>query len=148
MRKLQILLALFLLSISGRSQSVSSVALPPSACQGDTIQMSFNITSPYVVGNSFYVEMSDSSGSFIPSNIVSGFNPINSVSNGNLIDVFIPDLIFQGAYKFRLRSSQNGVETTISNIVIASNPQASLTAVDSTYFQLAPNGPLLFCDGD
>ena len=148
MRKLQILIALFLLSISGRSQSVSSVALPPSACQGDTIQMSFNITSPYVVGNSFYVEMSDSTGSFIPSNIVSGFNPLNSVSNGNIIDVFIPNLISQGAYKFRLRSSQNGVETTISNIVIASNPQASLTAVDSTYFQLAPNGPLLFCDGD
>lgn len=146
MRNVLLAFSFLFASVFVSAQSVNSVTLPPSACQGDTIVMTFSITSPYNLGNTFYVEMSDTAGSFTPSTIVSNVTPLNTVSTGNTIDVYVPNNAIQGAYKFRLRSSQNGVETVISNIVIAGNPVASITAVN--YFQLFPGGPLLFCEGD
>jgi len=146
MRNVLLAISFLFASVFASAQSVNSVTLPPSACQFDTIVMTFSITSPYNLGNTFYVEMSDTAGSFTSSNIVSNIMPYNTVSTGNTIDVYVPDNSIQGAYKFRLRSSQNGVETVISNILIAGNPVASFTAVN--YFQLFPGGPLLFCEGD
>ena len=64
MRKVILSLAFLGFSWSGFAQSTSNESLSLQACQGDTIVFGFNITSPFNIGNTFSVEMSDASGNF------------------------------------------------------------------------------------
>ncbi|PTM15375.1 MAG: hypothetical protein DA445_07320, partial [Bacteroidetes bacterium] len=130
---------------SAQAQSTSNESLSLQACQGDTIVFGFNITSPFTIGNTFSVEMSDASGNF-----AGNFVSINAllaygVSSGNEIDVLVPDNTTQGVYKFRMISSNPVViSDTISNVIIGANPQTGFSAYN--WFDKA--GELTFCEGD
>ena len=123
MRKVILSLAFLGFSWSGFAQSTSNESLSLQACQGDTIVFGFNITSPFNIGNTFSVEMSDASGNF-----AGNFVSINAllaygVSAGNEIDVLVPDNTTQGVYKFRMISSNPvAISDTISNVIIGANP--------------------------
>ena len=127
MRKLILSLALMGFAWSAQAQSTSNESLSLQACQGDTIVFGFNITSPFNIGNTFSVEMSDASGNF-----AGNFVSINAllaygVSSGNEIDVLVPDNTTQGVYKFRMISSNPVViSDTISNVIIGANPETRL----------------------
>jgi len=145
MRKVILSLAFLGFSWSGFAQSTSNESLSLQACQGDTIVFGFNITSPFNIGNTFSVEMSDASGNF-----AGNFVSINAllaygVSAGNEIDVLIPDNTTQGVYKFRMISSNPVViSDTISNVIIGANPETAITAFN--WFDKA--GEITFCEGD
>ncbi len=145
MRKVILSLAFLGFSWSGFAQSTSNESLSLQACQGDTIVFGFNITSPFNIGNTFSVEMSDASGNF-----AGNFVSINAllaygVSAGNEIDVLVPDNTTQGVYKFRMISSNPVViSDTISNVIIGANPETAITAFN--WFDKA--GEITFCEGD
>ncbi|MDA9148194.1 gliding motility-associated C-terminal domain-containing protein [Schleiferiaceae bacterium] len=145
MRKVILSLAFLGFSWSGFAQSTSNESLSLQACQGDTIVFGFNITSPFNIGNTFSVEMSDASGNF-----AGNFVSINAllaygVSTGNEIDVLVPDNTTQGVYKFRMISSNPVViSDTISNVIIGANPETAITAFN--WFDKA--GEITFCEGD
>ena len=145
MRKVILSLAFLGFSWSGFAQSTSNESLSLQACQGDTIVFGFNITSPFNIGNTFSVEMSDASGNF-----AGNFVSINAllaygVSAGNEIDVLVPDNTTQGVYKFRMISSNPVViSDTISNVIIGANPETAFTAFN--WFDKA--GEITFCEGD
>ncbi|MEZ7825219.1 MAG: hypothetical protein QMB18_03110, partial [Schleiferiaceae bacterium] len=50
------------LSMNGQSTTNESISLQ--ACQGDSIVFGFDISSPFNVGNTFSVEISNGSGNF------------------------------------------------------------------------------------
>ncbi len=145
MRKVILSLAFLGFSWSGFAQSTSNESLSLQACQGDTIVFGFNITSPFNIGNTFSVEMSDASGNF-----TGNFVSINAllaygVSAGNEIDVLVPDNTTQGVYKFRMISSNPvAISDTISNVIIGANPETAITAFN--WFDKA--GEITFCEGD
>ena len=145
MRKVILSLAFLGFSWSGFAQSTSNESLSLQACQGDTIVFGFNITSPFNIGNTFSVEMSDASGNF-----AGNFVSINAllaygVSAGNEIDVLVPDNTTQGVYKFRMISSNPvAISDTISNVIIGANPETAITAFN--WFDKA--GEITFCEGD
>ena len=145
MRKVILSLAFLGFSWSGFAQSTSNESLSLQACQGDTIVFGFNITSPFNIGNTFSVEMSDASGNF-----AGNFVSINAllaygVSAGNEIDVLVPDNTTQGVYKFRMISSNPvAISDTIDNVIIGANPQTGFSAYN--WFDKA--GELTFCEGD
>ena len=91
MRKLILSLALFGFAWSGYAQSTSNESLSLQACQADTIVFSFDITSPYNIGNTFSVEMSDASGNFTGNFVSTNALLAYGVSVGNEIDVLVPD---------------------------------------------------------
>ncbi|MGB0311335.1 MAG: hypothetical protein ACPGCW_02160, partial [Schleiferiaceae bacterium] len=127
MRKFLLSFASLLFAASSYGQSTANASLSLQACQGDTIVFSFDITSPYNVGNTFSVEMSNSSGAFA-GNFVS-VSPLLAygVSTGNDIDVLIPDNTAQGVYSFRLVSSNPvRISDTISNVIIGANPNTGI----------------------
>ena len=127
----------------GQSTTIPTVSLQ--ACQKDTLVMSFDITSPFNIGNLFSVEMSDNNGNFA-GNIVS-MSPLFAfgVSTGNQIDVLIPANINQGVYSFRLISSNPVIILdTIENVIVGANPTSDFAAYN--WFDKA--GTLTFCEGD
>ena len=145
MRKFLLSFASLLFAASSYGQSTANASLSLQACQGDTIVFSFDITSPYNVGNTFSVEMSNSSGAFA-GNFVS-VSPLLAygVSTGNDIDVLIPDNTAQGVYSFRLVSSNPvRISDTISNVIIGANPNTGIVA----YNWWDKNGVITFCEGD
>jgi gliding motility-associated-like protein len=145
MRKFILSFASLLFAVSSFGQSTANASLSLQACQGDTIVFSFDITSPYNVGNTFSVEMSNSSGAFA-GNFVS-VSPLLAygVSTGNDIDVLIPDNTAQGVYSFRLVSSNPvRISDTISNVIIGANPNTGIVA----YNWWDKNGVITFCEGD
>jgi gliding motility-associated-like protein len=145
MRKLLFSIASLLFATASVAQSTSNASLSLQACQGDTIVFSFDITSPFNVGNTFSVEMSDNTGSF-NGNFVS-MSPLLAygVNTGNDIDVLIPDATSQGVYSFRLVSSNPvRISDTISNVIIGANPNTAISA----YQWFDKNGEITFCEGD
>jgi len=127
---------------SGYTQSTSNESLSLQACQADTIVFSFDITSPYNIGNTFSVEMSDASGNFTGNFVSTSALLAYGVSVGNEIDVLIPDNTTQGVYKFRMISSNPVlISDTISNVIIGANPQTGFSAFN--WFDKA--GELTFC---
>ena len=64
MRKFLLSLTFLLGGLSAFSQSTTTPTISLQACQGDSLIMAFDITSPFNVGNTFSVEMSDNTGSF------------------------------------------------------------------------------------
>jgi hypothetical protein len=145
MRKVILSLAFLGFAWSGFAQSTTNGFLATQVCQGDTIVFSFDIASPFNVGNTFSVEMSDVNGNF-----TGNFVSINAllaygVSVGNEIDVLVPDNTTQGVYKFRMISSNPvAISDTISNVIIGANPQTGFSAYN--WFDKA--GELTFCEGD
>jgi len=145
MRKLILSLALFGFAWSGYAQSTSNESLSLQACQADTIVFSFDITSPYNIGNTFSVEMSDASGNFTGNFVSTNALLAYGVSVGNEIDVLVPDNATQGVYKFRMISSNPVlISDTINNVIIGANPQTGFSAFN--WFDKA--GELTFCEGD
>lgn len=145
MRKFLLSFASLLFAASSFGQSTANASLSLQACQGDTIVFSFDISSPYNVGNTFSVEMSNTSGAFA-GNFVS-VSPLLAygVSTGNDIDVLIPDNTPQGVYSFRLVSSNPvRISDTISNVIIGANPNTAMVA----YNWFDKNGIITFCEGD
>lgn len=145
MRKFLLSFASLLFAASSFGQSTANASLSLQACQGDTIVFSFDIASPYNVGNTFSVEMSNSSGAFA-GNFVS-VSPLLAygASTGNDIDVLIPDNTAQGVYSFRLVSSNPvRISDTISNVIIGANPNTGIVA----YNWWDKNGVITFCEGD
>jgi len=145
MRKFLLSLASLLFAASSFGQSTANASLSLQACQGDTIVFSFDIASPYNVGNTFSVEMSNSSGAFA-GNFVS-VSPLLAygVSTSNDIDVLVPDNTTQGVYSFRLVSSNPvRISDTISNVIIGANPNTGIVA----YNWFDKNGEITFCEGD
>ncbi len=145
MRKFLLSFASLLFAASSFGQSTANASLSLQACQGDTIVFSFDISSPYNVGNTFSVEMSNTSGAFA-GNFVS-VSPLLAygVSTGNDIDVLIPDNTPQGVYSFRLVSSNPvRISDTISNVIIGANPNTAMVA----YNWFDKNGVITFCEGD
>ena len=98
MRKFILSFASFLFAANSFAQSTANASLSLQACQGDSIVFSFDIASPYNVGNTFSVEMSNSSGAFA-GNFVS-ISPLLAygISTSNDIDVLVPDNTTQGVY--------------------------------------------------
>ncbi len=145
MRKLILSLALMGFAWSAQAQSTSNESLSLQACQGDTIVFGFNITSPFNIGNTFSVEMSDASGNFAGNFVSVNALLAYGVSSGNEIDVLVPDNTTQGVYKFRMISSNPVViSDTISNVIIGANPETAITAFN--WFDKA--GEITFCEGD
>ena len=145
MRKLILSLALFGFAWSGYAQSTSNESLSLQACQADTIVFSFDITSPFNIGNTFSVEMSDASGNFSGNFVSTNALLAYGVSVGNEIDVLVPDNATQGVYKFRMLSSNPVlVSDTIENVIIGANPQTGFSAFN--WFDKA--GEITFCEGD
>ena len=136
MRKVILSLAFLGFAWSGFAQSTTNGFLATQVCQGDTIVFSFDIASPFNVGNTFSVEMSDVNGNF-----TGNYVHINSLlaygaSVGNEIDVLIPGNTPQGAYKFRLISSSPfKFCDTISPVIIGANPPTGFSAYN--YFDKA-----------
>ena len=123
MRQLILSFALFGFVCSGYAQSTSNESLSLQACQADTIVLSFDITSPFNIGNTFSVEMSDASGNFTGNFVSTNALLAYGVSVGNEIDVLIPDNTTQGLYKFRMISSNPVlISDTIPNVIIGANP--------------------------
>lgn len=145
MRKVILSLAFLGFSWSSFAQSTSNESLSLQACQGDTIVFGFNITSPFNIGNTFSVEMSDASGNFAGNFVSTNALLAYGVSVGNEIDVLVPDNTPQGLYKFRMISSNPVViSDTISNVIIGANPETAITAFN--WFDKA--GEITFCEGD
>ena len=145
MRKFLLSLTFLLGGLSAFSQATTTPTISLQACQGDSLIMAFDITSPFNVGNTFSVEMSDNTGSFNGTFV--SISPLLAygVSTGNEIDVLIPDNTPQGVYKFRMVSSNPVViSDTISNVIIGANPTTGITAYN--WFDKA--GEITFCEGD
>jgi gliding motility-associated-like protein len=145
MRKLLLSFASLFFAANSFAQSTANASLSLQACQGDTIVFSFDITSPYNVGNTFSVEMSNSSGVFAGDFV--NISPLLAygASTSNDIDVLIPDNTSQGLYSFRLVSSNPvRISDTISNVIIGANPNTSIVA----YNWFDKNGEITFCEGD
>ncbi len=145
MRKFLLSLTFLLGGLSAFSQSTTTPTISLQACQGDSLIMAFDITSPFNVGNTFSVEMSDNTGSFNGTFV--SISPLLAygVSTGNEIDVLIPDNTPQGVYKFRMVSSNPVViSDTISNVIIGANPTTAIAAYN--WFDKA--GEITFCEGD
>ena len=146
MRKVLLFTMLTLLGFTSYGQSYANESLSLQACQEDTIVFKFDITSPFAVGNTFVVEISDNSGNFNGSLV--SIAPLSAwgVSVGNEIDVYIPENQPQGVYSFRVVPSANpGVfSDTISNVIIGANPKTNITAYD--FWDRA--GFMNFCAGD
>ena len=132
-------------SLTAFSQSTSTPTISLQACQGDSLVMAFNILSPFNVGNTFSVEMSDNSGNFNGNFVSAAPLLAYGVSTNNEIDVLIPDNTPQGVYKFRMISSNPVViSDTIENVIIGANPNTAITVYN--WFDKA--GDMTFCDGD
>jgi gliding motility-associated-like protein len=145
MRKLLLSLASVLFTLQVTAQSTANASVNLQACQGDTIVFSFDITSPYNVGNTFSVELSNLSGSFT-GNLISVSSLLAwGVSQNNEIDVLIPDTTSQGVYSVRLVATNPvRVSDTIGNIIIGANPNTGIVA----YNWFDKNGEITFCEGD
>jgi len=145
MRKLLLSFASLFFAASAVAQSTSNASLSLQACQEDTIVFSFDITTPYNVGNTFSVEMSNSSGAFTGNFVNTTALLAYGVSTGNDIDVLVPATTSQGVYSFRLVSSNPvRISDTISNVIIGANPNTAITAFQ--WFD--KNGEITFCEGD
>ena len=145
MRKFLLSFASLLFASNSFGQSTANASLSLQACQGDTIVYSFDIASPYNVGNTFSVEMSNTSGVFAGNFVSTTSLLAYGLSTGNEIDVLIPDNTTQGVYSFRLVSSNPvRISDTISNVIIGANPTTGLTA----YNWFDKNGEITFCEGD
>jgi gliding motility-associated-like protein len=145
MRKQLLSLLFTLASVSIWAQTTVNESISLQACQGDTIVFGFDISSPFNVGNTFSVEMSDNTGAF-SGNFVS-ISPLLAygVSTGKAIDVLIPNTTPQGLYKFRMVSSNPVViSDTISNVIIGANPNTAFSAYN--WFDKA--GTMTVCEGD
>ena len=145
MRKLLLSFASLFFAATVLAQSTSNASLGLQACQLDTIVFSFDITSPYNVGNTFSVEMSNSSGTFTGNFVNTTVLLAYGVSTGNEIDVLVPATATQGVYSFRLVSSNPvRISDTISNVIVGANPNTDITAFQ--WFD--KNGEITFCEGD
>ena len=145
MRKVLLSMMMIIGSMSMNGQSTSNESISLQACQGDTIVFGFDVSSPFNVGNTFSVEISNGSGNFSGSFVSIAPLLAYGASTGNAIDVVVPDALPQGIYSFRLVSSNPlRVSDTISNVIIGANPITSLTAYN--WFDKA--GDLTFCEGD
>ena len=145
MRKFLLSLASLFIVASSFGQSTANASISLQACQGDSIVFSFDIVSPYNVGNTFSVEMSNSSGAF-NGNFVN-VSPLLAygASTGNQIDVIVPSNATQGVYSFRLVSTNPVViSDTISNVIVGASPSTGITA----YNWFNKNGVITFCEGD
>lgn len=128
------------------AQSTANESISLQACQGDTLEFAFDITSPFNPSNLFSVEISNNSGVF-QGNFVSQFPlPAWGVATGYKIQVIIPGNLPQGVYKFRLVGTDPAgfLSDTIENVIIGANPGTAITAYD--YWDKA--GFLTFCEGD
>ncbi|MEZ7938742.1 MAG: hypothetical protein QMB93_03390, partial [Schleiferiaceae bacterium] len=131
------------LSMNGQSTTNESISLQ--ACQGDSIVFGFDISSPFNVGNTFSVEISNGSGNFSGSFVSTAPLLAYGASTGNAIDVIVPDALPQGIYSFRLVSTNPlRISDTISNVIIGANPITSMSAYN--WFDKA--GDITFCEGD
>jgi len=144
MRKFLLSFASLLIAASSFGQSVSNTAISFQKCQGDTLVFTFDITSPFNVGNTFTLEMSDLNGDFNGNYI--HITPLLAygAATGLQLEAIVPDTSSQGSYDYRLISSSPfKLLDTVSNIV-AANPEASIVAFN--WFD--KNGEITFCEGD
>ena len=144
MRKFLLSFASLLFAASSFGQSVSNTAISFQKCQGDTLVFTFDITSPFNVGNTFTLEMSDLNGDFNGNYI--HITPLLAygAATGLQLEAIVPDTSSQGSYDYRLISSSPfKLLDTVSNIV-AANPEASIVAFN--WFD--KNGEITFCEGD
>ena len=145
MRKVLLSMMMIIGSMSMNGQSTSNESISLQACQGDTIVFGFDVSSPFNVGNTFSVEVSNGSGNFSGSFVSIAPLLAYGASTGNAIDVIVPDALPQGIYSFRLVSSNPlRISDTISNVIIGANPITSFSAYN--WFDKA--GDLTFCEGD
>ena len=145
MRNLLLSFALLGFAWSSLAQSTTNGVLSTQVCQADTIVFSFDISSPFNVGNTFSVEMSDASGNFTGNYVHINSLLAYGVSVANEIDVLVPANAAQGAYKFRLISSSPfKFCDTINPVIVGANPTTGFTAYN--WFDKA--GELTFCEGD
>jgi gliding motility-associated-like protein len=146
MKKVLFFAITLVLSIGVKAQTTANESISLQACQGDSLQFSFDITSAFNPSNLFSVEMSNSSGIFSGNFVNSAPLLAYGVQTGYLIDVVIPDATPQGLYKFRLVGTDPAgfVSDTISNVIIGANPSALITAYN--YWDKA--GFLTICEGD
>ena len=132
------------------SAATTNHSIPLQACTGDIVTYSFDITVPYNVGNSFFVELSNASGTF-NGNVVSASNLFaNGVSVGNAIDVLISDTISQGVYSVRLISTNPAtICDTIGNIIIGKSPKPILSYVSNGVLNsIGNNDTIRACNPD
>ena len=145
MRKVLLSAMFALASTFSFGQSYDNENLSLQACQADTIVFGFDISTPFNPGNQFRVEISDASGNFTGTYV--DVSPLFAwgASTGNQIDVFIPELLPQGVYDFRLVSSSPYIESdTIRNVIVGANPLTNIVAYD--WWDKV--GDLTFCKGD
>ena len=144
MRKVILSFVSLLFAAGSYGQSVSNTAISFQKCQGDTLVLTFDITSPFTFGNTFTLEMSDLNGDFNGNYIHIAPLLAYGTASGLQLEAIVPDTASQGSYDYRLLSSNpNEVLDTVSNIV-AANPEASIEAFN--WFD--KNGVITFCEGD
>ena len=135
---------MLLLPAIGMAQVVTNVNTSSQNCQGDTITVSFSVTSPFNTGNTFRVELSTLANTF-PGTYIE-INPLLAASVGSYqMDAIIPDTVLQGAYCIRVVSSTPIVASdTLCNVIIGKNPTTDITIYGTYTF----GGEQRFCDGD
>jgi len=146
MRKLLLSLLFVGSALLSFGQSTTNLSISTQGCQGDTLSLTFDVNSPFTVGNTFVVEITTTSTLNFNGNFVSAAPLLAyGVSAGNTIDVLIPDTLSQGLYAFRLVSSNPvRISDTLTNVIIGANPTTSITGYD--FFDKA--GDMTVCEGD
>jgi gliding motility-associated-like protein len=127
------------------AQVITNVNASSQNCQGDTIAVTFSVTSPFNAGNQFRVELSNASPPLFPGTDIQ-ISLLTAASIGAYsMDVIIPDTIPQGAYCIRVVGSNPIVASdTICNIIVGRNPVTDITIYGTYDFA----GEQRFCAGD
>jgi len=98
-------------------------------CSGDTLKIAYKVTPlGFASGNTFTVQLSNSSGSFAnPVNIGS----INSVSDDTLVCIIPSNTLTGNGYKIRIKSAFPVSYSGDSSIVIYAYPASPIISTDS-----------------
>ena len=138
---------LFLMLVSVgflRAQQITNINTSTQNCQGDTISVSFAVTSALNAGNNFRVEISDQAGAFNGSFIEIAPLLAFGISGYNM-DAVIPASLAQGAYKIRIFGNNPiTFSDTISNVIVGALPSTNIT-INGSYTH---NGSERYCAGD
>lgn len=135
---------LLALPFASFAQVITNVNTSSQNCQGDTITVSFAVTSPLNAGNQFKVELSTAAGTF-PGTFIE-MNPLLGFNIGAyMMDAIVPVATTQGVYKIRIVGSNPVIASdTLSNVIIGKNPTTSIAIYGTYSFGMTQR----FCVGD
>jgi photosystem II stability/assembly factor-like uncharacterized protein/murein DD-endopeptidase MepM/ murein hydrolase activator NlpD len=109
-----------------------------SICATETLSISYNITGIYNSGNVFYVQLSDSNGSFSNPLMINSFT---NTGSGNL-DCFLPQSLISGNYKTRILSTNPALISNVSSPLIINAASQTTISITPSATTICPNSSI------